>query len=146
MGKVYVLYNEKLWPGQVEIGYAEDPERYVRDLNNNFSEDRYTLYATYETKARNAWTHVLSIINVLNPLVRHETMLNRFFLSPESAHKILAGIAGATNTEEHLKKFSEEELYQEGFSPEIFSQKKPSRDNSSSKREHPRQNNAKAKT
>ena len=69
-GYIYILTNPS-FPGYVKIGYADNVEARLRQLNSTeCTPFAFRVYATYEVPARLADKGVHSIIDSLNPVLR----------------------------------------------------------------------------
>lgn len=109
-GFIYVLTNPS-FPEYVKIGYAEDPERRLKEFNRSeclpFA---FRLYGTYEVPERLKDKDLHRIIDKLNPDLRAvETFdgkprVREFYnMSAEDAWGLLEGIAAVSGTEGRLK-------------------------------------------
>ncbi len=99
-GVIYILTNPS-FKEYVKIGYADDVERRLQELNRSecvpFS---FRIYATYAVTSRLSDRNVHSIIDRLNPELRTVENVNGkkrerefYAMDPEKAYKILEAIA-----------------------------------------------------
>jgi len=99
-GVIYILTNPS-FPEYVKIGYADDIERRLKQLNRSecipFA---FRVYATYEVNSRLSDLKIHSIIDKLNPNLRYietfsgQKRIREFYaMSPEDAYSILEAIA-----------------------------------------------------
>lgn len=99
-GVIYILTNPS-FKEYVKIGYADDVERRLQELNRSecvpFS---FRIYATYAVTSRLSDKNVHSIIDRLNPDLRTVENVNGkkrerefYAMEPEKAYKILEAIA-----------------------------------------------------
>lgn len=99
-GYIYILTNPS-FPEYVKIGYAEDVERRLRELNRSecipFA---FRVYATYEVNSALSDKKVHEIIDRLNPDLRSIDTLDGkerkrefYAMSPEDAYNLLESIA-----------------------------------------------------
>jgi len=106
-GVIYILTNPS-FPDYVKIGYADNIERRLKELNRSecipFA---FRVYATYEVNSRLSDKKIHSIIDKLNPNLRAidnfngQKRVREFYaMPPEDAYSILEAIAeihGCTN-------------------------------------------------
>lgn len=115
-GVIYILTNPS-FPEYVKIGYADDLERRINQLNSSeavpFS---FRPYAYYETTTRLTDIEVHDIIDRLNPNLRSvenakgKKRVREFYLmTPEDAFAILKSIATISGTIERLHKVAKTE-------------------------------------
>ena len=99
-GYIYILTNPS-FPQYVKIGYADDVERRLDQLNRSecipFA---FRVYATYEVQSRLSDKKVHSIIDKLNPNLRSidnfkgQKRVREFYaMSPDDAYSLLEAIA-----------------------------------------------------
>ena len=99
-GVIYILTNPS-FSDYVKIGYADDIERRLKELNRSecipFA---FRVYATYEVNSRLSDKKIHSIIDKLNPNLRSidnfngQKRVREFYaMSPEDAYAILEAIA-----------------------------------------------------
>lgn len=100
IGVIYILTNPS-FPEYVKIGYADDVNRRLKELNRSecipFA---FRVFATYEVNSRLSDMKIHSIIDKLNPNLRAiETFEGKkrvrefYAMSPEDAYGILEAIA-----------------------------------------------------
>lgn len=129
-GVVYILTNPS-FPAYVKIGYADNMEQRLRQLNRSecipFA---FRVYATYEVDSRLSDLKIHSIIDRLNPNLRAiENFSGRrrvrefYAMSPEDAYSILEAIAEINGHTDRLKLIapSEEDALAEETAQEIAS-------------------------
>ena len=110
-GVIYILTNPS-FPNFVKIGYADDLDKRVSELNRSASVPfAFRVYATYEVPARLQDLKLHKLIDQLNPNLRSvETFggkkrVREFYaMSPEEACLILEAIAEINGTPERFKK------------------------------------------
>lgn len=99
-GVIYILTNPS-FPEYVKIGYADDVEQRLRQLNRSecipFA---FRVFATYEVNSRLSDLKIHTIIDKLNPDLRSietfsgQKRVREFYaMSPEDAYSILEAIA-----------------------------------------------------
>ena len=109
-GVIYILTNPS-FPEYVKIGYADDIDKRLRQLNRSecipFA---FRIYATYEVSSRLSDLKIHSIIDKLNPNLRSvesfdgKQRIREFYaMSPEDAYSILEAIAEIHGCSEKLK-------------------------------------------
>lgn len=109
-GYIYILTNPS-FPNYVKIGYADDVEERVIQLNRTeCTPFAFRIYATYEVSDRLRDVPVHQIIDQLNPTLRSidnvegKTRVREFYaMSPEDAFKLLESIAKINGLEGNLK-------------------------------------------
>lgn len=110
-GVIYILTNPS-FPDYVKIGYADDINQRLRQLNRSecipFA---FRVYATYEVSSRLSDLKIHSIIDKLNPDLRSVESFNGkqrvrefYAMSPEDAYSILEAIAEIHGCVDKLKK------------------------------------------
>lgn len=117
MGVIYILTN-KAFSNLVKIGYADDLEKRVAQLNSSDALPYpFEIYAYYTVPSRLTDLKLHGLIDKLNPSLRTRSVVNgrtrvrEFFeLTPEDAFSILEAIAEISDTREHLKKYSEQDV------------------------------------
>ena len=127
-GVIYVLTNPS-FPAYVKIGYADDIERRLKELNRSecipFA---FRVYATYEVDCRLSDVKIHSIIDRLNPNLRSIETFNGkkrvrefYAMSAEDAYSILEAIAEIHGRLDKLKlvDMSEQEMEAEETAEEI---------------------------
>ena len=95
-GVIYILTNPS-FPEYVKIGYANDINRRLQQLNRSESIPfAFRVYATYEVSSRLSDLKIHSIIDKLNPNLRSVESFNGkqrvrefYAMSPEDAYSIL---------------------------------------------------------
>ena len=108
-GVIYILTNPS-FPDYVKIGYADDVERRLKELNRSecipFA---FRLYAYYEVSARLSDLKIHEMIDKLNPNLRSieefdgKTRKREFYaMSAEEAYSILETIATINNLKDNL--------------------------------------------
>ena len=109
-GVIYILTNPS-FPEYVKIGYADDIDKRLRQLNRSecipFA---FRVYATYEVSSRLSDLKIHSIIDKLNPNLRSVESFNGkqrvrefYAMSPEDAYSILEAIAEIHGCGDKLK-------------------------------------------
>ncbi len=99
-GVIYVLTNPS-FPGYVKIGYADDIEKRLNQLNKSECVPfAFRVYATYEVSCRLSDIKIHSIIDRINPNLRSVDVCNGqrrvrefYAMSPDDAYSILEAIA-----------------------------------------------------
>ena len=132
-GVIYILTNSS-FPEYVKIGYADDIEKRLSQLNRSecipFA---FRVYATYEVNSRLSDLKIHSIIDKLNPNLRSidnfngQKRIREFYaMPPEDAYAILEAIAEIHGCADKLKlaKPSEDELVAEETAREIVEESK----------------------
>lgn len=116
LGYIYILTNNAFKSDIVKIGYADNVEARVKELNYSSSLPLpFHIYATYEVPVRLCDQKVHMIIDKLNPSLRlrerqkngKEHVREFFELSPEDAYGILEAMAEIHNCSHKLKRYSE---------------------------------------
>lgn len=108
-GVIYILTNPS-FPEYVKIGYADDVEQRLRQLNRSecipFA---FRVFATYEVNSRLSDLKIHTIIDKLNPDLRSietfsgQKRVREFYaMSPEDAYSILEAIAEIHGCEDKL--------------------------------------------
>lgn len=109
-GVIYILTNPS-FPQYVKIGYADDVESRLKQLNNSecipFA---FRIYATYEVDERLTDLRLHTLIDQLNPNLRSidtvagKKRIREFYaMSPEQAYSILETIAVLGSRKDRLK-------------------------------------------
>ena len=132
-GVIYILTNPS-FPEYVKIGYADDIEKRLSQLNRSecipFA---FRVYATYEVSSRLSDLKIHAIIDKLNPNLRSidnfngQKRVREFYaMPPEDAYAILEAIAEIHGCGDKLKlaKPSEDELVAEEIAREIVQESK----------------------
>ena len=132
-GVIYILTNPS-FPEYVKIGYADDIDRRLKELNRSecipFA---FRVYATYEVNSRLSDLKIHTIIDKLNPNLRSienfngQKRVREFYaMPPEDAYSILEAIAEIHGCVDNLKlvKPSVDELVAEETAREIVEESK----------------------
>lgn len=132
-GVIYILTNPS-FPDYVKIGYANNIERRLHELNRSecipFA---FRVYATYEVDSRLSDKKIHAIIDKLNPNLRSIETFNGqkrvrefYAMSPEDAYDILMAIAEIHGLEDKLKLIppSEEDVEAEETAEDVKEEKK----------------------
>ena len=117
VGVIYVLTNPS-FPEYVKIGYADDVERRLQQLNRSecvpFS---FRVYATYAVTSRLSDKNVHAIIDKLNPnlraieIIKGQKREREFYaMSAEDAYLILEAIAEINNCVDRLKRVAPNDI------------------------------------
>lgn len=125
-GVIYILTNPS-FPDYVKIGYADDINRRLKELNRSecipFA---FRVYATYEVSTRLKDLKLHHLIDKLNPNLRSIETFNGqkrvrefYAISPDDAYRILEAIAEINGSPEKLVKW---ELTQSDEEAEITAQ------------------------
>ncbi len=132
-GYIYILTNPS-FKDYVKIGYADDVERRVQQLNNTeCTPYAFHVYATYEVDSRLMDLKFHTIIDKLNPSLRSieqykgRTRKREFFeISPEDAYSVFEAMAEIHGCTERLKKWelTEEELIEEEIAEIITTERR----------------------
>ena len=117
------------FPDYVKIGYADDVEERVRQLNSSeCTPFAFRVYATYEVGSRLMDKKIHSIIDKLNPKLRSideyngQKRVREFYaMSAEDAYSIFLAIAEISDSVDKLKKWnvSEENIREEQIAEEV---------------------------
>lgn len=108
-GYIYILTNPS-FPPYVKIGYADDVEKRVKELNRTeCTPFGFRVYATYKVNSRLKDKNLHALIDLLNPTLRSidnidGTIRTRefFAISPEDAYKVLHAVASINGLEDNL--------------------------------------------
>lgn len=121
-GYIYILTN-KSFDNYVKIGYANDVEKRVEQLNSSeCTPYAFYVYATYEVDARLMDKKVHTILDKLNPSLRAIQQYNGrmrkrefFAISAEDAYAVFEAMAEIHGCPERLKRWktTKEELIDE---------------------------------
>ena len=111
-GVIYILTNPS-FPEYVKIGYADNMDQRLRQLNNSeCTPFAFRVYATYEVDNRLTDLKLHGLIDKLNPDLRSidtvegKKRVREFYaMSPEDAYEILEAIAGIHGFEDRLVKW-----------------------------------------
>ena len=109
-GVIYILTNPS-FPEYVKIGYADDMDRRLQQLNRSECIPyAFRVYATYEVSSRLSDLKIHSIIDKLNPNLRSIENFNGkqrvrefYAMTPEDAYSILEAIAEIHGRTDKLK-------------------------------------------
>lgn len=131
-GVIYILTNPS-FPDYIKIGYADNIENRLRQLNNSeCTPFAFRVYATYEVDSRLSDLKIHAIIDKLNPNLRSidnyngKKRVREFYAMPaEDAYSILEAIAEIHNCTDKLKKWelSKEEERAEEIAEEVNQEK-----------------------
>ena len=129
-GVIYILTNPS-FPEYVKIGYADDIEKRLKQLNRSETIPfAFRVYAIYEVDSRLTDLRVHDLIDQLNPDLRTiETFDGKkrqkefYAMTPEEAYTLLDCIAQISGTSDRLKKMQPEghEVLDEELAEEIKS-------------------------
>lgn len=129
-GVIYILTNPS-FPEYVKIGYADDIEKRLKQLNRSETIPfAFRVYAIYEVDSRLTDLKVHDLIDQLNPDLRTiETFDGKkrqkefYAMTPEEAYTLLDCIAQISGTSDRLKKMQPEghEVLDEALAEEIKS-------------------------
>lgn len=114
-GVIYILTNPS-FPEYVKIGYADDIERRLRQLNRSETIPyAFRVYAVYEVDNRLTDKKLHDLIDTLNPDLRAidsfdgKKRVKEFYaMSAEDAFSILGAIAEISGTRQRLKRLTPE--------------------------------------
>ncbi|MCR4782976.1 MAG: GIY-YIG nuclease family protein [bacterium] len=102
IGAVYILVNPA-FPDLVKIGYADDVAKRLKSLNGNSGlPDPFHCYAIYKVKKRMEDLKLHSLIDTLNPELRHSKNREFYEMNYRKAYEILSAIAQINGDEEQL--------------------------------------------
>lgn len=112
-GYVYILTNPS-FPEYVKIGYADDVEERVRELNRSeCTPFAFRIYATLEVPGRLKDVSIHNLFDKLNPTLRSidevdgKIRKREFYaMSAEDAYELLGLIADVWNANNHLQLWS----------------------------------------
>lgn len=112
-GVIYIIANTAL-PKQSKIGYADDAEKAVKQLNTKgMFKGNYTLYATYETDAVSDDKQVGKLLATINDNIGIVEIpdgkagtAEYYVIKPEEAYRLLLTIARISGTQDNLKKYN----------------------------------------
>ena len=108
-GYIYILTNPS-FPPYVKIGYADNVERRVKELNRTeCTPFGFRMYAYYKVSSRLKDKALHALIDILNPTLRSVdnidgTIRTREFyaISPEKAYSVLKSVASINDLENNL--------------------------------------------
>ena len=102
VGAIYVLVNPA-FPDLVKIGYADDVRKRLKVLNGNSGlPDPFHCYALYRVKKRLEDLKLHSLIDTLDPSLRHAKNREFYEMNCGKAYEILSAIAQINGDEEQL--------------------------------------------
>ena len=109
-GYIYILTNPS-FPPYVKIGYANNVERRVKELNRTeCTPFGFRIYATYKVNSRLKDKSLHALIDILNPTLRSVDDINGnirtrefYSISPEQAYSVLKNIAAINGLEDNLE-------------------------------------------
>ena len=132
-GYIYILTNPS-FPDYVKIGYADDVESRVKQLNRSAATPyAFRIYATYETEARLTDLSLHAMIDKLNPDLRSRDEIDGkkrvrefYSMSAEDAYGIFEAMAEIHGTQDRLHKYaiSKSDAKQEAAAKSIAMQKR----------------------
>ena len=132
-GYIYILTNPS-FPDYVKIGYADDVESRVRQLNRSeCTPYAFRIYATYETETRLTDLRLHTMIDKLNPDLRSRDEIDGkkrvrefYSMTAEDAYGIFEAMAEIHGTMDKLHKhaISKADAKQEELAKTIANQKK----------------------
>ena len=132
-GYIYILTNPS-FPDYVKIGYADDVESRVKQLNRSeCTPYAFRIYATYETNTRLTDLRLHAMIDQLNPELRSrdevdgKQRIREFFaMSAADAYGIFEAMAEIHGTLDklHLHSMSKVDAKQEELAQDIARQRK----------------------
>ena len=103
VGVIYILVNPA-FPDLVKIGYADNVEKRLKVLNRNSGlPDPFHCYAIYKVKKRLEDLKLHSLIDSLDPALRHSKNREFYEMNCQKAFAILSAIAQINGDEEQLK-------------------------------------------
>ncbi len=103
IGAIYILVNPA-FPDLVKIGYADDVQKRLKTLNSNSGlPDPFHCYALYKVKKRLEDLKLHSLIDTLDPSLRHSKNREFYEMNCQKAYEILSAIAQINGDEEQLK-------------------------------------------
>lgn len=132
-GYIYILTNPS-FPDYVKIGYADDVESRVKQLNRSeCTPYAFRVYATYETDARLTDLRLHAMIDQLNPDLRSRDEIDGkkrvrefYSMSAEDAYRIFEAMAEIHGTMDklHIHTISKADAKQEALAQSISKQRK----------------------
>ena len=103
-GYIYILVNPS-FDYLVKIGYADNVQARMKSLNHNSGlPDPFHCYAVYKVRKRLQDQALHSLIDGLDPSIRHSKNREFFEMSKEKAYAILSAIAQINGSEDLLIK------------------------------------------
>lgn len=128
VGFIYILTNPS-FPNYVKIGYADDVEKRVKELNRSeCTPFAFRVYATYKVNARLSDMRIHDVIDKLNPSLRSIDNVNGkkrirefYCMTPEDAYSLFEAIAEINNLQSNLELWrpTQEEENQQQVASEI---------------------------
>lgn len=132
-GYIYILTNPS-FPDYVKIGYADDVESRVKQLNRSAATPyAFRIYATYETEARLTDLSLHAMIDKLNPDLRSRDEIDGkkrvrefYSMTAEDAYGIFEAMAEIHGTQDRLRLYtaSKSDVKQEAVARDIAMQKR----------------------
>ena len=102
VGAIYILINPA-FPDLVKIGYADDVQKRLKTFNSNSGlPDPYHCYAVYKVRKRLNDLKLHSLIDTLDPSLRHSKNREFYEMDCKKAYDILSAIAQINGNEEQL--------------------------------------------
>ena len=99
----YIFFVNPAFPELVKIGYANDVQKRMRSLNGNSGlPDPFHCYALYRVKKRLEDLKLHSLIDTLDPSLRHSKNREFYEMNCRKAYDILSAIAQINGDEEQL--------------------------------------------
>ena len=127
-GVIYILTNPS-FPEYVKIGYANDIEKRLKQLNRSEAIPfAFRVYAVYNVTSRLTDLELHRLIDKLNPELRaidtfdgKERVKEFYAMSPEDAYELLECIAKISGTEDRLQRLTPEghEVLDEQIAEEV---------------------------
>ena len=104
VGAIYIFVNPA-FPGLVKIGYADDVEKRMKQLNSNTGlPDPFHCYALYRVRKRLEDLQLHEMIDTLDSSLRHAKNREFYELDYKKAFKILSAIAQINGDDAQLVK------------------------------------------
>ena len=102
VGVIYILVNPA-FSNLVKIGYADDVEKRMKSLNSSSGlPDPYHCYAVFKVKKRLEDLTLHTLIDTLDPTLRHAKNREFYEISKEKAYEVLSAIAQINGDEDCL--------------------------------------------
>ncbi len=102
VGLIYILVNPA-FSNLVKIGYADDVEKRMKSLNSSSGlPDPYHCYAVFKVKKRLEDLRLHTLIDTLDPTLRHAKNREFYEISKEKAYDVLSAIAQINGDEDCL--------------------------------------------
>ena len=127
-GVIYILTNPS-FPDYVKIGYADDVEKRLKQLNRSETIPfAFRVYAVYKVESRLTDKELHKVIDKLNPDLRtidnfdgKERVKEFYAMSAEDAYGLLECIAKISGTEDRLQRLTPEghEILDEQIANEV---------------------------